>query len=108
MQNISNNTHGDSGSVMSIHTRSLKYGKLENGVLLQVPSNTVPRLPQHYISLPVVSVSAEGSSAVNYLDLILGKNGFIWITSEYIYPMYIPVYVYVYICIYVYIWCAVP
>ena len=83
VQNISNNTHGDSGSVISIHTRSLKYGKLENGVLVQVPSNTIPRLPQHYISIPVLSISAEGNTSMNYLDVILGKNGFIWITSKY-------------------------
>lgn len=62
IQNIS------SEGVVSLHTRSLKYGKLENGQLCIVPANLVKRLPQHYISLPCK------------MDLILGKNGYIWIT----------------------------
>ena len=64
IQNIS------SDGVVSLHTRSLKYGKLENGQLIVVPSILVKRLPQHYISLPTG------------IDIILGKNGFIWITRS--------------------------
>ena len=58
---------GSDGS-LSLHTRSLKYGKLENGQLIIVPASLVKRLPQHYISLPWG------------VDIILGKNGYIWIT----------------------------
>lgn len=57
-----------SDGTLSIHTRSLKYGKLENGQLVQVPASLVPRLPQHYVSL------AGG------VDVLLGRNGLIWIT----------------------------
>jgi exosome complex component RRP4 len=53
----------------SLHTRSLKYGKLENGQLAIVPASLIKRLPQHYISLPWG------------VDVLLGKNGYIWITS---------------------------
>ena len=53
---------------LSLHTRSLKYGKLENGQLVIVPASLIKRLPQHYISLPWG------------IDIILGKNGYIWIT----------------------------
>ena len=35
---------------LSLHTRSLKYGKLENGQLVTVPSSLIRRLPQHYIT----------------------------------------------------------
>ena len=56
--------------VISLHSRSLKYGKLENGQLLIVPAALVRRLPQHYISLP------------SGVDVILGKNGYIWITRS--------------------------
>lgn len=62
------NITGD-GSV-SLHTRSLKYGKLENGQLICVPSALIRRLPQHYVSLPWG------------IDVILGKNGYIWITRS--------------------------
>eukprot|EP01041_Mallomonas_annulata_P004700 gene4700-9317_t len=55
---------------VSLHTRSLKYGKLENGQLMQVPASLVPRLPQHYVTL------AGG------IDVLLGRNGLIWIASK--------------------------
>jgi len=64
IQNIS--TEG----VISLHTRSLKYGKLENGQLSIVPANLIKRLPQHYVSLPCG------------MDVIFGKNGFLWITRS--------------------------
>ena len=62
IQNINNE------GVVSLHTRSLKYGKLENGQLAIVPAYLMKRLPQHYVSLPCG------------MDLIFGKNGYIWIT----------------------------
>jgi exosome complex component RRP4 len=64
VQNIS------ADGMVSLHTRSLKYGKLENGQLVEVPAVLVPRLPQHYIVLPCG------------VDLILGRNGMIWITRS--------------------------
>ena len=64
IQNIS----GD--GMISLHTRSLKYGKIENGQLIVVPSNLIKRLPQHYLSLECG------------MDLILGMNGQIWITRS--------------------------
>lgn len=60
---------GSEGSV-SLHTRSLKYGKLENGQLLQVPSGLIKRMAQHYVSFPFG------------VDIILGANGYIWITRS--------------------------
>lgn len=57
-----------SDGTLSLHTRSLKYGKLQNGQLIVVPSSLIKRLNQHYISLPWG------------IDLILGRNGFIWIS----------------------------
>ncbi|CAM9719248.1 unnamed protein product, partial [Heterosigma akashiwo] len=57
------------GSV-SLHTRSLKYGKLENGLLVTVQPSLIKRLKQHFITLPFG------------VDVILGTNGFIWITRS--------------------------
>ncbi|SCV05024.1 LANO_0G16820g1_1 [Lachancea nothofagi CBS 11611] len=56
----------------SLHTRSLKYGKLRNGVFLQVPSPLVVRSKNHTHNLP------------GNVTIILGVNGFIWLrkTSE--------------------------
>jgi len=58
---------GSDGTI-SLHTRSLKYGKLENGQLVTVPASLIKRLPQHYLSLPFG------------VDVIIGRNGHIWIT----------------------------
>lgn len=53
-----------------LHTRSLRYGKLENGAYVSVPAGLIKRLPEHYIKL-------------HYgLSVILGKNGGIWITRS--------------------------
>jgi exosome complex component RRP4 len=54
--------------VISLHSRSLKYGKLENGHLVIVPCALIRRLSHHYVTL------ACG------VDVILGKNGWIWVT----------------------------
>ncbi|XP_057257530.1 exosome complex component RRP4 [Pezoporus wallicus] len=57
---------------LSLHTRSLKYGKLSQGVLIQVSPSLVKRQKTHFHDLPC------GAS------VILGNNGYIWIypTSE--------------------------
>ncbi|CAE7355440.1 EXOSC2, partial [Symbiodinium microadriaticum] len=58
----------NSDGTPSLHTRSLKYGKLENGQVMTVPSSLIRRLPQHYVTLPWG------------VDVLLGRNGFIWIS----------------------------
>ncbi|KAF8826730.1 hypothetical protein HHX47_DHR5000911 [Lentinula edodes] len=55
---------------MSLHTRSLSYGKLRNGQLVTVPPILVRRLKSHFISLPCG------------VDLILGLNGYIWVSKH--------------------------
>jgi exosome complex component RRP4 len=59
-----------SDGAISLHTRSLKYGKLRNGQLVTVPPNLIRRLKSHFISLPCG------------VDLILGLNGFIWVSKH--------------------------
>ncbi|KAJ6651993.1 hypothetical protein lerEdw1_015850 [Lerista edwardsae] len=56
-----------SDGAVSLHTRSLKYGKLGQGVLVQVSPSLVKRQKTHFHDLPC------GAS------IILGNNGFIWI-----------------------------
>jgi exosome complex component RRP4 len=58
--------NGD-GSV-SLHTRSLKYGKLTNGLCVTVPQSLVRKQKQHAVTLSMG------------VDVILGNNGMIWIT----------------------------
>ncbi|KAG0046887.1 exosome non-catalytic core subunit rrp4 [Gryganskiella cystojenkinii] len=54
----------------SIHTRSLKYGKLRNGSFIEVAPALVQRCKSHFHSL------ACG------VDLILGLNGYIWVSAH--------------------------
>uniref|UniRef100_H0V6K3 Exosome component 2 n=1 Tax=Cavia porcellus TaxID=10141 RepID=H0V6K3_CAVPO len=56
-----------SDGAVSLHTRSLRYGKLGQGVLVQVSPSLVKRQKTHFHDLPC------GAS------VILGNNGFIWI-----------------------------
>ncbi|PCH38056.1 exosome complex exonuclease rrp4 [Wolfiporia cocos MD-104 SS10] len=56
--------------VMSLHTRSLRYGKLRNGQLITVPPALIRRLKSHFITLPCG------------VDLILGLNGYIWVSKH--------------------------
>lgn len=55
--------------VISLHARNLKYGKLENGQFIKVQSSLVRRAKNHFISLPCG------------VDIILGLNGYIWMTE---------------------------
>ncbi|KAI8444964.1 exosome complex exonuclease rrp4 [Phakopsora pachyrhizi] len=55
---------------MSLHTRSLKYGKLRNGMLAQVPPQLILRSKSHFHQLPFG------------VDLIIGINGWIWISQS--------------------------
>jgi len=53
---------------LSLHTRSLRYGKLGQGVFLKVPPSLVKRQKNH------VHLLACG------VNIILGNNGFVWIS----------------------------
>ncbi|XP_037083172.1 exosome complex component RRP4-like [Pollicipes pollicipes] len=52
---------------LSLHTRSLKYGKLSQGVMVKVPPSLVMRRKNHFHDLPCGAT------------VILGNNGYIWI-----------------------------
>ncbi|NP_001017572.2 exosome complex component RRP4 [Danio rerio] len=57
-----------SDGALSLHTRSLKYGKLGQGVLVYVSPSLVKRQKTHFHNLPC------GAS------LILGNNGYVWLS----------------------------
>jgi len=57
-----------SDGVLILHTRSLKYGKLENGCFIQVYPSLIPRRKQHFSTLQDIGV-----------NIILGTNGWIWL-----------------------------
>lgn len=52
---------------LSLHTRSLKYGKLGQGILVRVSPSLIERRKTHFHNLPCGA------------HVILGNNGFIWI-----------------------------
>ncbi|XP_044748400.1 exosome complex component RRP4 [Coccinella septempunctata] len=52
---------------LSLHTRSLKYGKLAQGFLVKVSPSLIRRSKTHFLKLQIG------------INLILGTNGFIWI-----------------------------
>lgn len=54
----------------SLHTRSLRYGKLRNGFLLTIPSSLIVRLRTQVHRLP------------GGVDMILGINGYIWLRKS--------------------------
>ncbi|KAI7824874.1 hypothetical protein BC939DRAFT_396424 [Gamsiella multidivaricata] len=54
----------------SLHTRSLKYGKLRNGSFISVSPALVQRCKSHFHALPCG------------VDLILGLNGYIWVSAH--------------------------
>ncbi|XP_048045833.1 exosome complex component RRP4 [Megalobrama amblycephala] len=56
-----------SDGALSLHTRSLKYGKLGQGVLVLVSPSLVKRQKTHFHNLPC------GAS------VILGNNGYVWL-----------------------------
>lgn len=55
---------------MSLHTRSLMYGKLDNGVLVNVTPMLMKRLKQHFYSFDFG------------VHCIFGMNGFIWVSNS--------------------------
>lgn len=51
-----------------LHTRSVRYGKLENGCVVTVPAKLIPRRKTHYTTL------------LNHrFQILLGCNGMIWL-----------------------------
>jgi exosome complex component RRP4 len=57
-------------SAISVQTRSMKYGKLENGQMLTVPPSLVKRVRKHFVTLRCG------------VDVVLGHNGYIWLTAS--------------------------
>lgn len=51
----------------ALHTRSLRYGKLRNGVLVQVPSSLILRQ------------STQSHQLEGNVEVIIGVNGYIWL-----------------------------
>jgi exosome complex component RRP4 len=62
------NVHSD--GAVSLHTRSLKYGKLSQGTLLRVSPSLVKRRKTHFHRLPCGA------------NVILGNNGYIWLSPS--------------------------
>ena len=56
---------------MSVHTRSRKYGKLQGGLLVQVPAYLVRKMKQHFHPLGDLG-----------LHLILSSNGYLWLSPR--------------------------
>lgn len=59
----------------SLHTRSLKYGKLRNGYFLKVDAKGILRSKSHVLTIS----SANGGGEI---DVILGVNGYVWIAKK--------------------------
>jgi len=58
--------YGSDGS-LSLHTRSLKYGKLSQGILVVASPSVIKRSKNHFHNLPMG------------VSLILGNNGYVWV-----------------------------
>jgi exosome complex component RRP4 len=54
-----------------LHTRSTRYGKLENGCLVTVPPALIPRRKNHYVT-----------DMMDKMDVLWGTNGNIWIQRK--------------------------
>ncbi|KAJ1921350.1 Exosome complex component rrp4 [Mycoemilia scoparia] len=55
---------------LSLHTRSIQYGKLRNGTIVKVFPKLVPRSRSHFHSLPCG------------VDVVMGVNGYIWVSKH--------------------------
>ncbi|KAJ1017868.1 hypothetical protein NDA16_005184 [Ustilago loliicola] len=62
----------------ALHTRSLRYGKLKNGILVTAAPNLIQRLKSHFVHLKDDELSLD-------VDLIIGLNGYIWIAKHFPY-----------------------
>ncbi|KAI1081306.1 hypothetical protein F5B20DRAFT_60246 [Whalleya microplaca] len=79
--------YGDGGAVL--HTRSLKYGKLRNGVFVAVTGTGggggVVRARRQAFTLDVGWAAGGGGAAADdaeKIDVVLGVNGYIWISKH--------------------------
>ncbi|CAG2163463.1 unnamed protein product [Oppiella nova] len=54
---------------LGLHTRSLKYGKLGQGIMVRVSPSLIERRKNHFHKLPIGA------------NIILGNNGFVWISQ---------------------------
>ncbi|CAZ84863.1 unnamed protein product [Tuber melanosporum] len=59
----------------SLHTRSLKYGKLRNGYFLKVKAGGIVRGKSHIVTL-------EAANGAGEVDVILGVNGYVWVSKK--------------------------
>mmetsp|Transcript_21441 Transcript_21441/g.27727 ORF Transcript_21441/g.27727 Transcript_21441/m.27727 type:complete len:305 (+) Transcript_21441:86-1000(+) len=59
------------GVSVQLHTRSTRYGKLENGCFLTVPPGLIPKRKNHYVS-----------NFLNQFDVLLGCNGWVWMQRQ--------------------------
>ena len=62
----------------SLHTRSLKYGKLRNGVFLSVSGTGGGRVVRSRRQVWTVNTANGGGE----VDVVLGVNGYIWIAKH--------------------------
>ncbi|KIS67578.1 exosome non-catalytic core subunit RRP4 [Mycosarcoma maydis] len=62
----------------ALHTRSLRYGKLRNGILVTVSPNLIQRLKSHFVHLKHDELQLD-------VDLVIGLNGYIWIAKHFAY-----------------------
>ncbi|KAF3195518.1 exosome non-catalytic core subunit rrp4 [Orbilia oligospora] len=59
----------------SLHTRSLKYGKLRNGVFMTIDAGMVRRMKSHVLTMNTSNGGGE-------VDIYLGVNGYIYIAKH--------------------------
>lgn len=75
--------YGDGGAVL--HTRSLKYGKLRNGVFVAITGTGggggVVRARRQAFTIDITGGSS-GADDAEKVDVILGVNGYIWISRH--------------------------
>ncbi|KAI0972351.1 hypothetical protein F4678DRAFT_430055 [Xylaria arbuscula] len=76
--------YGDGGAVL--HTRSLKYGKLRNGLFMAVSGTGggggVVRARRQAFAMDISSGGGGAADDAEKVDVILGVNGFIWISKH--------------------------
>ena len=58
----------------NLHTRNPRYGKLEPGVLVQVPHKLIKKQKHHFITF------AAPSTPEATVGIVLGNNGNIWLS----------------------------
>lgn len=76
--------YAEGGAVL--HTRSLRYGKLRNGVFLAVSGagggGGVVRSRRQVWTMEVGTLGGGGGSSGSKIDVVLGVNGYVWISKH--------------------------